>query len=98
MTKKQLLDKWGNDKDAKLSDKVTKEKDDNKEFDIELIIYPRESYDENKIDQLNMSIAGKWYEVDKRSEIKEIGFSQFPFAVARSEKATQEIYGTSRAY
>ena len=96
MTKKQLLDKWGNDKDAKLTDKIRNEKDDNKEFDIELIIYPRESYDEKKLDQLNMTIAGKWYEVDKQSEIKEIGFSQFPFAVARSEKATQELYGTSR--
>lgn len=96
MTKKQLLDKWGDDKDAKLSDKIRNEKDDNKEFDIELIIFPRERYDENKLDQLNMPIAGKWYEVDKQSEIKEIGFSQFPFAVARSEKATQELYGTSR--
>jgi hypothetical protein len=96
MTKKQLVDKWGEDKDAKLSDKIKNEKDDNKEFDIELIIYPREKYDENKLDQLNMPIAGKWYEVDKQSEIKEIGFSQFPFAVARSEKATQELYGTSR--
>ena len=96
MTKKQLLDKWGEDKDAKLSDKIRNEKDDNKEFDIELIIYPRERYDEEKLDQLNMPIAGKWYEVDKKSEIKEIGFSQFPFAVARSEKATQDIYGTSR--
>jgi len=96
MTKSQLLDKWGEDKDAKLSDKIRNEKDDNKEFDIKLIIYPRERYDEEKLDQLNMPIAGKWYEVDKQSEIKEIGFSQFPFAVARSEKATQELYGTSR--
>jgi hypothetical protein len=96
MTKKQLLDKWGEDKDASLSDKIKNEKDENKEFDIELIIYPREKYDEKKLDQLNMPIAGKWYEVDKQSEIKEIGFNQFPFAVARSEKATQEIYGTSR--
>tara|TARA_Y100000401_G_scaffold29233_3_gene21314 strand:- start:13575 stop:15197 length:1623 start_codon:yes stop_codon:yes gene_type:complete len=98
MTKKQLLDKWEEDKDAKLSDKIRNEKDDNKEFDIQLIIYPRERYDENKLDQLNMPIAGKWYEVDKQSEIKEIGFSQFPFAVARSEKATQDLYGTGRGH
>ncbi len=96
MTKKQLLDKWGEDKDARLSDKIRNEKDENKEFDIELIIYLRERYNKEKLDQLNMPIAGKWYEVDKQSEIKEVGFSQFPFAVARSEKATQEIYGTSR--
>jgi hypothetical protein len=98
MTKKQLLDKWGEDKDAKLSDKIRNEKDNNKEFDIELIIYPRERYDEKKLDQLNMPIAGKWYEVDKQSEIKEIGFNQFPFAVARSEKATQDLYGTGRGH
>ena len=82
MTKKQLLDKWGEDKDAKLTDKIRNEKDENKEFDIELIIYPRERYNKEKLDQLNMPIAGKWYEVDKQSEIKEVGFSQFPFAVA----------------
>jgi hypothetical protein len=96
MTKKQLLDKWGEDKDARLSDKIRNEKDEDKEFDIELIIYPRKRYDNEKLDQLNMPIGGKWYEVDKQSEIKEVGFSKFPFAVARSEKATQEIYGTSR--
>jgi len=97
-TARQIMDKWGNNKEANISDKIRKaaEKEPFKVFDLQLHIMPRKERERNKIDLLNKEIAGYWVDVNNTLIIEELGWDNLPFAVGRSEKASNEVYGTSR--
>jgi hypothetical protein len=97
-TARQIVQQWGNGvgnipKDIMKANDV----DPFKEFDLQLHIFPREDRDQNKIDVLNKPIAGVWIAEENTMIIQETGWDAMPIAVGRSEKATNEIYGTSRA-
>jgi hypothetical protein len=96
MTAKQMIQKWGEDN---VHEKVKKsfDKDPFTEFAVQLHILPREERDKNKIDKLNKEIAGFWIDEKHQVMIEELGWDSMPVAIGRSEKATGEIYGTSRA-
>lgn len=96
---RQIEQKWGNNSNATIHEKITKCLNDEpfKEFDLQLHIFPREERNKNKSDKLNKEIAGVWVDVENQAIIEEIGWDTMPVAIGRSEKATNEDYGTSRA-
>lgn len=97
-TARQIIQEWGNGK-GNINNNIIKaaEKDPFKEFDIQLHIFPREERDKAKIDLLNKPIAGIWIDETHGNIIQEIGWDTMPVAVGRSEKSSNEVYGTSRA-
>lgn len=99
MDARQMIEKWGNGK-GNLNPKIEKinRSDPFHEFDLQLHIFPRKGRDVTKIDTLNKPIAGVWLDVSNQTIIDDkLGFDSMPIAVGRSEKATGEVYGTSRA-
>lgn len=98
MTARQILAKW-KDTDAQISKKIIEANQRNsfEQFDLQLHIFPREKKSINKIDILNKDIAGFWVDEKHQLIIQEIGWDSMPVAVGRSEKATDELYGTSKA-
>jgi hypothetical protein len=98
-TARQIIQEWGNNPDAQINEKIKKaaNKEPFKEFHLQLHILPREEREEQKIDILNKPIAGYWIDVANKQLIEETGWDTMPIAIGRSEKASDEVYGTSRA-
>ncbi len=98
MTARQILAKW-KDTDAQISEKIIEANKRNsfEQFDLQLHIFPREEKSNNKIDVLNKDIAGFWVDEKHQLIIQEIGWDSMPVSIGRSEKATDELYGTSKA-
>lgn len=96
-TARQIIQEWGEGR-GNISQSIIKagEKDPFKEFDIQLHIFPREERDKGKIDLLNKPISGIWLDETNGEIIQEIGWDVMPVAVGRSEKSSNEVYGTSR--
>lgn len=92
---RQAIEKFGNDVNEQI--KKIAEKNPYELFDFQLHIYPRSERDKTKIDAINKAYAGCWVDVKHKEIVKEIGWDSFPVAVGRSEKSTDELYGTSRA-
>lgn len=96
-TTRQILQEWGENGNIHENILKTAEKEPFKEWNFELHIMPRKERDEKKIDKLNKKIAGYWIDVDNKRIVEETGWDSMPVAVGRSEKASNELYGTSRA-
>jgi hypothetical protein len=91
----QAMQKWG-DNNHKIIKEIAKNKPYEK-FQFQLHIYLRENRDSNKIDITNKKFEGVWLDVSNKIIVQELGWDSFPLAVGRSEKSTDELYGTSRA-
>jgi hypothetical protein len=94
-TAMQAMQKWGDDNHKTIKE-IAKTKPHEK-FQFQLHIYPRENRDLNKIDIANKKFEGVWLDVANKMIVEELGWDSFPLAVGRSEKSTDELYGTSRA-
>jgi len=94
-TAMQAMQKWG-DNNHKAIKEIAKNRPHEK-FSFQLHIYPRENRDLNKIDIANKKFEGVWLDVANKMIVEELGWDSFPLAVGRSEKSTDELYGTSRA-
>ena len=91
MTARQIMQKF-----ESVPEVITKFKDDNRKFDIELHIMPRKERDKKSIHRNNMPIAGYWINKDHLILLEETGWESMPVAVGRSEVTSGELYGTSR--
>jgi len=101
-TARQVMQEWGDKMkagEAKINEKILKcaEKEPFKEFEFQLHVMPREERDKKKIDRINKPIAGYWIDVKHKELVEETGWDTMPIATGRSEKASDELYGTSRA-
>ena len=94
-TAMQAMQKWG-DNNHKAIKEIAKNRPHEK-FSFQLHIYPRLNRDLNKIDIANKKFEGVWLDVANKAIVEELGWDSFPLAVGRSEKSTDELYGTSRA-
>jgi hypothetical protein len=94
-TAMQAMQKWGDD-NHKAIQEIAKNRPHEK-FSFQLHIYPRENRDLNKIDIANKKFEGVWVDVANKMIVEDLGWDSFPLAVGRSEKSTDELYGTSRA-
>ena len=93
-TCRQMIQKWGD----KCSEKVQKAHKDQKyteTFDVIHAVYPRDDYNWNKADNLNMPYASVWVEKEAKNVLAESGYQEFPYAVPRWEKDEGEQYGRS---
>lgn len=97
-TARQMMQRWGEKEGITLDDSVIKAANEEpfKEFELQLHITPREDRDEDKIDLINKPIAGFWVDATNKKLIEETGWDSMPVAIGRSEKSTNEMYGTSR--
>ena len=91
---RQCIQYWGNKCSEKIQ-KAYKENKFNEMFDIIHAVYPREDYDWNKRDTLNMPWAVRYVEKESKNELAESGLKIFPYCVPRWEKDTTEVYGRS---
>jgi len=64
-------------------------------IDFVHVVQPRDSFDPDKVDILNMPIESLWLEVTSKSFVKEGGFPEFPYIVPRLDVLAGEIYGRS---
>lgn len=94
-TASQAIQKWGDDNHKTIKE-IAKNRPHEK-FLFQLHIYPRLNRDLNKIDIANKKFEGVWLDVANKMIVEELGWDSFPLAVGRSEKSTDELYGTSRA-
>ncbi len=67
------------------------------EFDFLHLVTPRETYDDRKIDRLNMPYESLWVEKNGDKLIRESGFELFPYFVWRYALNGNDIYGSSPA-
>ncbi|OPY93225.1 MAG: Bacteriophage head to tail connecting protein [Syntrophaceae bacterium PtaU1.Bin231] len=64
-------------------------------FDIIHAVYPRDDYDWSKRDSINMKYASVYLVKDSKHVLSEGGYSEFPYAVPRWDKADGETTGRS---
>jgi hypothetical protein len=95
-TAQQIISKFGEENIDKNIIDIAKARP-NEKLPFQLHIYERQDRDVNKIDLLNKRFAGCWIDVRNQMIVQELGWDSFPVAVGRSEKSTDELYGTSRA-
>ena len=62
-------------------------------FTILHVIQPRAKYDPSRIDYMNMRYESVYIEMKSKEIMKESGFKELPYMVARFTKASNEIYG-----
>lgn len=101
-TARQIMEEWqvkAQKGEARIHENIIKANDKNpfEEFNLQLHILPREGAKEGKIDRLSKPIAGFWIDEKHKIIIEETGWDSMPISISRSEKATNESYGTSRA-
>lgn len=101
-TARQIVEEWGEKAEkgeATIHENITNaaKSDPFKEFEMQLHVLPRQKRDEKKLDRENKEIAGFWIDTVNKTIVEETGWDTMPIAVGRSEKASDEIYGTSRA-
>lgn len=73
--------------------KGTKSKD--KKFNFIHAVFPREDYDPDKDDPINMPVASIYVCRDDEKLISESGYPEMPYQVDRFDKDSLEVYGRS---
>lgn len=92
MKARQAHEKWG---DA-AGESVTKALE-NKKYEQQIrflhAVFPRTSFDPEKLDNLNMPFASAYIELEKKELIAESGYLENPYFVDRWLKSASEVYG-----
>lgn len=68
-----------------------------KEIRILHAVFPREDYDEKKLDDKNMAFASYYIDMDNDVILEESGYHELPYSVFIWEKITASAYGDSPA-
>jgi len=93
LTADQAYEKWG-DKAGEVVLDNYKEKPGMKIMFLHYV-GPREKYNPNMVDNLNMPFESVWAEISKKEKIAESGYQEFPYAVARFYKDSSDPMGYS---
>lgn len=98
-TARQAVQEFG--KDGNLSQKIIENasKPETAERKSRFLhaVYPREDFDNSKIDQKNMPIASVWIDLESKEVVQESGYWDMPYVVYRFDKSTGEVYGRAPA-
>lgn len=94
LTARQAMQKWPDNLHKNIIE--ASEKSPFKEFEFQQHIFPRRKRDLNKVDVLNKKLASYYIDETHKVIVEETGFDVMPIATGRTEKATDEVYGTSR--
>lgn len=96
MTPRQAMQKWGK---KALHPEMVKACGDDKLCDVlsEFMhcVYPREEYDREKRDWMNMPFASEYIDVKNKHQLSEGGYQEFPYFVFRFNKNPEDVYGHS---
>jgi len=91
LTAQQAFDRWGNKAGKAVLD-AYKDKPNDK-LDFLHYVGPRNSYNPNKIDNLNMPFESIWMEKSLKHEIDQSGYREFPYSVGRFYKDSTDVMG-----
>jgi hypothetical protein len=99
LTARQCVQRWGDTKDASLSEEVIEKFEANPEEQIAIVhvVFPRTERNTKSKSNKNMPWASLWIELATKHVISEGGFRTFPYVVPRWLKSTGETYGRSPA-
>lgn len=92
MKTRQAYELWGENAGESVN-KALEKKEYEKEIEFLHAVFPRDSFDPEKIDNLNMPFASVYIELDKKEKVKESGYVQIPYLVDRWLKSSSEVYG-----
>ena len=95
-TAQQAFDLWGEKAGEAVMTAMKNDKGD-EELDFVLRVQPRAKREEGKEDSENMPFESVWIETSKAQLIGEGGFQEFPFAIGRFYKESDEVQGYSPA-
>ncbi len=89
----QAVDKFGSDVLSEKIREAAKKFDVSKKFKFLFCVRKREFYNPGKKDSKNMPIAAYWIERDAKSFVKEGGYHEFPFMIAKWAKSSGDVHG-----
>jgi len=101
MTARQMAARFGKDNLSSHAKSALDNKQDLQEFNVIHAVEPREFYDPRKVDNSNMPFVSCYFEDGENNRelpdnfLREGGYHDFPFRVARWETFGNEVYGTS---
>jgi len=93
-TARKCIQAWGDQVSEEIKQAYIKN-DNTKTFDILHAVYPRDDYDWAKKDGVNMRYASVYIVKESKHILSEGGYSEFPYAVPRWDKADGETTGRS---
>lgn len=93
-TVRQCYEEWGDKCSKKICDAYEKKRYDDT---VEIVhhVGPRHHRDHKKKGPRDMAFASVYFEMETCNELEQSGFPEFPYVVARWEKAAGETYGRS---
>lgn len=94
MSARQILQKFGREN---VPEKILKDNDVDKDWEIVHAVYPRDERDYGKMDKTNMPFKSCWFSDECKHIFLESGYVEFPYHVSRWSKLAGEIYGRSPA-
>lgn len=98
MTVKNIISRFG---EQNISDDMRKDAQDasgrQKERKILHAVFPRENYDDEKLDDKNMAYASYYIDMDAGTILEESGYHELPYSVFIWEHITASAYGDSPA-
>ena len=94
-TVQQAFDLWGKNAGKAVTDRIEKKPNDSLKFLH--FVGPRDKYNPSKRDGVNMPYRSVWIEKSEKHKIGEGGFEDFPYAVGRFYKDTNDVFGYSPA-
>lgn len=94
LTVRQAYQIFGENCSKKTVELYKKGKTDEK-VEILHAVFPRREYNPQKKDALNMAWASVYIEIEVEKKLSEGGYKTFPYMVARANKESGELYGTS---
>ena len=94
-TARQAYQEFGDKCSKSVMDAYSDEKTRNKKFTFIHAVYPREDYDPDKQDPVNMPYASEWVDRADRVVIMTSGYEELPYQVSRFYKDSFEVYGRS---
>lgn len=96
LSARQLVQKFGKDK-VPQAIKTAYGTDPFQEFEVIHAVFPREEYDDRKVDAKNKKFASVWYSTSTGTILNESGYDEFPYKVWRYMRFSNYAYGLSPA-
>lgn len=95
-TARQAVDKWGDNVGQSVLEAMKEEKNQNKMFWFIRFVRPREKRNPSLTDTLNMPFESVDIALKDKVFVEEGGYPEFPYAVTRWSKSSNEVWGRGR--
>jgi hypothetical protein len=92
-TARQYIQKFGREVAPKRVMDAFDSNKKNEKFEVVHAVFPREDYDKDKLDRLNMPFANLYVDKEEKKVLYQGGYQEFPYMVPRWEKDSDELWG-----